>query len=133
MYKTKNSLPKFLTIFNLRRSRVHSHKEAVWCDECQAEWKCRDHIVRSWCSECNLRWNCDVKYKTHMHQEHKLECDICQSKFAKESTIKYHNQEWYCEACDSNFKCENEFKEHAELDHRLVKKSETKLDSKDST
>ena len=57
-----------------------------------------------------------------MHQKHKLECDICQSKFAKESTLKYHNQVWYCEACDSNFECEHEFIDHAEdLDHYLVK------------
>ena len=44
-----------------------------------------------------------------------------QSAFAKESTLKYHNQEWYCEACKSKFVCYWEFTDHGNLDHWLVK------------
>ena len=103
-------------------SDLNSHKKAVWCNECQEEWNCKYHNVKSRCFECDLIWHCDAKYDTHWNQEHKLECDICQSKFAKESTIKYHNQEWYCEACESNFVCYREFTDHAShLDHWLVK------------
>ena len=97
-----------------KESEFNSHKEAVWCDECQAEWKCKYHIAPSRCDECDLRWNCDIKHDIHKHQKHMLECDICQSKCVKESTLKYHNQVWYCEACDSNFECEYEFIDHAE-------------------
>ena len=105
-----------------KESDFRSHIETVWCDECQVEWKCKYHIYPYRCDERDLRWNCKNKYEIHTHQKHKLECDICQFKFAKESTLKYHNQVWYCEACDSNFECEDEFYDHApNLNHWLIK------------
>ena len=85
----------------------------------------------NWCTECKSRWNCDFKYEIHMNQEHNLECDNCQAKFAKESTLKYHNQVWYCEACDSNFECEDDFIDHVpDLDHYLVKNLRPKFAAK---
>ena len=83
---------------------------------------CKYHDLRSRCTECDLVWYCDTKYDTHWEQEHNLECDICQSAFAKESTLKYHNQEWYCNACEEKFVCYEEFRDHApNLYHWTVK------------
>ena len=61
------------------------------------------------------------KYDAHWNKEHKLECDKFQSAFAKESTLKYHNQEWYCEACKSKVVCYWEFTDHGNLDHWSIK------------
>ena len=41
-----------------RESDFKSHKETIWCDE------------------CDLRWICDIKHEIHMQQKHELECDI---------------------------------------------------------
>ena len=103
-------------------SDFNFHKKAIWCNECQEEVNCNKHELRSRCTECDLVWYCDTKYDTHWEQEHKLECDICQSAFAKESTLKYHNQEWYCNACEEKFVCYWEFRDHGpNLDHWTVK------------
>ena len=102
-------------------SNLNIHKKAIWCNECQEEVNCKYHDLRSRCTECDLVWYCDTKYDTHWEQEHNLECDICQSAFAKESTLKHHNQEWYCEACESKFVCYWEFEDHGNLVHWSVK------------
>ena len=94
-------------------SNLNIHKKAIWCNECQEEVNCKNHNFRSRCTECDLEWYCDTKYDTHWEQEHNLECDVCQSEFAKESTLKYHNQEWYCKACEEKLVCEEEFRDHA--------------------
>ena len=59
-----------------RESDFKSHKETVWCNECQEEWDCKNHNVPSWCDECDLKWSCDIKHEIHMQQKHELECDI---------------------------------------------------------
>ena len=102
------------------------------CDLCgdkfEEESKLRFHTATSWCDECDLRWKCDTEADIHTDQKHKRKCNIGQYKFVIKSTLKYHNQVWYCDACDSTYECEYRFIDHAEdLDHYLVKKSETKL------